>query len=537
MRTTFDAVWSPVFTTPVRKSIVPPSPGFGEFCWMPAFRSTKPALPPISRGPVGCESAAPRSVGVADRVEAADGDQRDSKPLVPQERRPRRDREHRPGRGGEEQVARLDRIAVLLWEADQRDHERCEGDEREQREHTEADIRGRAAATPQHADGSGDREGGEAAERERIAEEAEHALARRRHALEPRRRLPVDHAEPVAPELGVQLREELVREVGLERVDDERPQRERDVERGWLVIQHQRLPRREVRLQRVVPAVRRVRPPGYGEEQRHDRGAHEEPAGPAATEVEPGCAEAADHDDRRLPGQGRRAARRAEPPAQPVRPFSPRGLQEDEHGERAEQRERHLGMEEDAHPVDDRVGGGERGGGKRAARLVGPDLARDQSRDEKEPAAAGERDQLTNGPGLATGERDRLVESPERGKPERRDARASRTAPGGGQREGAARDEQQPEPARRGVPGQLDPDRRQVADDPLGCDRRDLEERRRRELVVDGLAGNAVVRVEVLGVGEMLGRVVAPDLPDSRDSLPAEGRKEAERDDDPGPRR
>ena len=106
---------------------------------MPATRSTKPAGPP-KYGAVGWEKRR-REIGpVADDVEPGDGDERDGDPPVPRERVPGRDGEDRPARCREEEVARLDRVVVLLWEADHLDDEGGEGAEGDQPEQPEADV-------------------------------------------------------------------------------------------------------------------------------------------------------------------------------------------------------------------------------------------------------------------------------------------------------------------------------------------------------------------------------------------------------------
>ena len=67
------------------------------------------------------------------------------------------------------------------------------------------------------------------------------------------------------------------------------------------------------------------------------------------------------------------AAPQSAPSSQPSRVGQPSagGAQQDEQGERAEQREQRLRMEEDAHPVDDRIGGRERARGQRPAGVRG----------------------------------------------------------------------------------------------------------------------------------------------------------------------
>ena len=84
-----------------------------------------------------------REIGpVADDVEPGDGDERDGEPPVPRERVPGRDGEDRPARCREEEVARLDRVVVLLWEADHLDDEGGEGAEGDQPEQPETDVAG-----------------------------------------------------------------------------------------------------------------------------------------------------------------------------------------------------------------------------------------------------------------------------------------------------------------------------------------------------------------------------------------------------------
>ena len=211
---------------------------------------------PAVDGAVGWEKRAARSVAVADDVERGDGDERDGDPPSAARARPGGDGEDRPARRREEQVARLDRIVVLLREADHLDDEGRERGEGDQPEQAEADVCRGPAPAAEDAEGGRDGERGETAERERVSDEAEEALARHRHAHEPARRQDVDVAEPVAPELGVQLREERVDEIGAVRVEDQRPSGNGEVERsGWLPIISDAA-RRQVRLERVVPSGR-----------------------------------------------------------------------------------------------------------------------------------------------------------------------------------------------------------------------------------------------------------------------------------------
>ena len=69
-----------------------------------------------------------------------------------------------------------------------------------------------------------------------------------------------------------------------------------------------------------------------------------------------------------------------------------------------------------------------------------------------------------------------------------------------------------------------------MPNEPLGGDRGRLKERRARELVVDRFAGKVPVRIEVLGVGEMLPGVVPGEAPDGRHPLPTEEGEAAEPD-------
>ena len=211
---------------------------------------------------------------------------------------------------------------------------------------------------------------------------------------------------------------------------------------------------------------------------------------------------------RRLAGQRGGAA--GAPSSQPSRlgPAEPGGAQEDEHGERAEQREQRLRMEEDAHPVDDRIGGDEGARGDRPADMLRPDLAGDQARGERQAGAAGECDQLARRPRLRLRERDRLVEPPERAETERGGPAIRSPRRGRGERDHAGGDEREAEPARRRVPRQLE--RRPTGAAATSCSApiaSSMEERRRRILVVLGLRRDAAVRVQVLRVGEVLARV------------------------------
>ena len=131
----------------------------------------------------------------------------------------------------------------------------------------------------------------------------------------------VERAEPVAPEVRVQLRQQLVREVRPVGMQDERPKRRGDVERcaagSGSILRRREL---EVRLERVVPAVARVDPPGPGDQddQQARRGAGS-PRGPSAGRGRRRRAEAGDQQRPPAAGSGspprrrRRATSRAGP--------------------------------------------------------------------------------------------------------------------------------------------------------------------------------------------------------------------------------
>jgi hypothetical protein len=145
-------------------------------------------------------------------------------------------------------------------------------------------------------------------------------------------------------------------------------------------------------------------------------------------------------------------------------------------------------MEEDAHPEEDRVGGDERADCDPPKRAPRPDLAGDQARQDDEPEARCERDELPRSPRLGLAERDRLVETEEGRRREQRQPRAPYPAARRGHRGRPGPDDQQPEAASRPVSRGFQVLRRNGPDEPLGGNGGRGEERRRGVLVIVGLA-------------------------------------------------
>ena len=89
----------------------------------------------------------------------------------------------------------------------------------------------------------------------------------------------MDDPEPVAPELGVELREQLVPERLPVGPGDQLGQRKGDEEREGLPVDHVSGPL-EIRLDRIAEPGRLDAPPGAGDEESGDKGDESEPNGP-----------------------------------------------------------------------------------------------------------------------------------------------------------------------------------------------------------------------------------------------------------------
>ncbi len=317
--------------------------------------------------------------------------------------------------------------------------------------------------------------------RERVGEEPEQALARGGDAVDRRgvapRRL-VEGAKPVAPEIGVELGQELVCQVRTVRVGDDRADRERDVEGEWLAARDHVTLFLEVALQGIAPGGRGVAEPGAREEGTGGDRGDREAARPSPAGEERRRDDADDEDERALAREQAEPAERAGQQARAARPVAPAGADQDERRERGEECQRRLGMEEHAEAKHDRVGDHERRRAENAVGTVGPELAGDQRRDGDEPGRRDEGEELPGRPGLALRERDRLVEAPER--PEDKAGRTDEAHPGAGRDQAARRDgdEEQPEQARRHVGGELERPGGRRTNDAFETDGERLEERR-----------------------------------------------------------
>ena len=267
-------------------------------------------------------------------------------------------------------------------------------------------------------------------------------------------------------------------------------------------------------------------PPRPRKNEGHERGAQEKALGTVSPQPERGATEAGDDEHSGLPGQRGRPAKRSERPAEPGGPpvraarwttriasahssaKTTSGWKRCSSGRRPDRPPR-------TRPPPSRGPGFAARPPSRSALWSGRALFRNRARSDVRRTTA------PTSPARPL--------RPDRGRsPHERDgARDPHLTARRCKRRRAGRDQDQPEGPSQIVRGKLERERRQRRSRVLAADRHQLEERRRRILVVVGLRRDPVMHIEILRVGQVLARIDLAELADRRDPEPPATKKAA----------